>query len=144
MHRVNGMSITVTDSPPDGMFQAIFRNLRTSSMALAGPVDHRLLAIPLLDSAGAIAGGLWGCTAATWLMVEMLFVPDTARGRGTGGTLMRAAEREAVARGCGNAMVDTINPDAARFFERLGFVRFGTLEDFPPGHQRMFYQKRLS
>lgn len=136
--------LVATDSPPDEMFGTIFRNLRASSLAATGPAEHRLLAIPLLDDAGAVAGGLWGCTVATWLIIEMLFVPEASRCCGTGFALLRAAEREAVARGCRNAMLDTISPDAARFFERLGFARFGTLEDFPPGHRRMFYRKSLA
>ena len=132
-----------TESPPDGTFQAIFQHLRASSTAITGPVDHRLLAIPVLDKAGVVAGGLWGCTVATWLIVEMLFVPEAERCRGMGSTLMRTAEQEAVARGCRGAMVDTVSPHAAQFFERLGFVPFGALDDFPPGHRRIFYRKRL-
>lgn len=35
------------------------------------------------------------------------------------------------------------NPDARRLYERLGFVVFGELVDFPAGHTRYFLQKRF-
>jgi GNAT superfamily N-acetyltransferase len=88
------------------------------------------------------AGGLWGVTHHGWLYVQMLLVPEAARGTGLGTRLMRAAEAMAVQRGCHAAWVDT-QFGARGFYERLGYAVFGELRDFPPGFTRSFLHRRL-
>jgi GNAT superfamily N-acetyltransferase len=95
------------------------------------------------DADGAMIGGLWGRTGWEWLTVELIFVPDSLRGRGIAGRLIAMAEEEALRRGCHSAWLDTLNPDALSLYERLGYVRFGELADFPSGRSRYFLQKKL-
>jgi GNAT superfamily N-acetyltransferase len=61
-------------------------------------------------------------TAKPTLYMKELFVAEGARGRGVGESLMRAAAREAVQRGCGAIKwtVANWNHDGQRFYERLG------------------------
>jgi GNAT superfamily N-acetyltransferase len=61
-------------------------------------------------------------TARPTLYIKELFVADAARGGGVGERLMRAAARDAVARGCGAMrwQVARWNAEAMRFYERLG------------------------
>jgi len=56
---------------------------------------------------------------------------------------MDRAEAIARAHGCVGIWLDTFSFQARGFYEKLGFAVFGTMEDFPPGHQRFFLQKRL-
>jgi GNAT superfamily N-acetyltransferase len=91
-----------------------------------------------------IVGGLWGRTAGGWLAVELIFVPEPLRGRGLATRLVTMAESEALARGCHSAWLDTLNPDALRLYERLGYRRFGELKDYPRGGSRYFLQKELT
>lgn len=130
-----------SDAPEPGTFEAIFRALEASSRPLIGPLDRRLLVIPISDDAGRVAGGFWGSTLFQWLQVEMLFVPQPLRGLGVGSALMALAERDARARGCLGACVDTFSFQAAGFYEKVGFTRFGVLDDFPPGHSRLYFRK---
>jgi GNAT superfamily N-acetyltransferase len=109
-----------------------------------GPAKPRLLVIPMRDTAGAVIGGLWGVTLFRWLEVEMLFVPVSMRGKGVGSALMVAAETEARCRNCLGIMVDAFSFQAAPFYRKIGFSLFGTLDDCPSGHQRLFFQKRLT
>ena len=135
--------LTAQDAPPPGMFEAMYAALDACSRPLIGPAQPRLLVIPLHDDAGSVAGGLWGYTLFSWLHVQMLFVPEPLRGLGVGSALMAAAETEAQARGCRGAHVDTFSFQAAPFYRKLGFSLFGRLADCPPGHERLFFQKRL-
>jgi hypothetical protein len=57
---------------------------------------------------------------------------------------MSRAESEAVARGCHGAWLDTFEFQARPFYERLGYVCFGELEDYPVGSARYFMRKLLS
>lgn len=107
-------------------------------------MDARAFALLLKDPAGAIIGGLWGRTAWTWLHTDLLFVPTSLRGRGHGADLVARAEKEAVARGCRGAWVDTFSFQARGFYERLGYRVVGTIDDQPPGHSRHFLTKPLA
>jgi hypothetical protein len=52
-------------------------------------------------------------------------------------------EVEAILRGCHSAFLDTFSYQARPFYEKLGYEVFGTLNDYPRGHQRFYMQKRL-
>lgn len=136
-------ALAPSDRAEPGMFEAIYHALDASSAAVIGPVRPRLLAIPLRAGDGAVEGGLWGCTACRWLHVEMLIVPESRRGQGLGTALMAAAEAEARRRGCIGGHVDALSFQAEPFYRRLGYSVFGVLEDFPPGHRRIFFRKRF-
>jgi GNAT superfamily N-acetyltransferase len=103
------------------------------------------LAIALHDPAGdAVVGGLWGRTAGGWLAIELVYVPESLRGQGIATRLVAMAEREALERGCHSAWLDTLNREALRLYERLGYRRFGELKDYPRGGSRYFLQKQLT
>ena len=133
----------VSDTPDAGTFEAIFEALEATSRPLVGPARPRLLVIPIRDDNGMVAGGLWGHTVFAWLHVQMLVVPEKLRGLGIGSALMAAAEAAARERGCLGVYVDTFSFQAVPFYRKLGFTPFGVLDDFPPGHHRVFFRKRL-
>jgi hypothetical protein len=54
-----------------------------------------------------------------------------------------AAEAEAVAAGCTDAVLDTFSFQARRFYEWHGYHVYATLEGYPPGHRQLFLHKRL-
>lgn len=144
-----------SDCPAPGTFEAIFRALDADCEPLIGRMQSRLLVIPLHDvrrrqtasdpsaDEPSVTGGLWGRTLFEWLHIEMLFVPEPMRGRGVGAALVASAEREARTRGCRSVLVDTFSFQAAPFYRKLGFMLFGVLPDFPPGHERLYFRKHL-
>ena len=131
------------DTPPAGTHDAIFRALDASSRELIGPMLPSLLVIPIHDDAGVVAGGFWGCTLFRWLHVQLLFIPETLRGRGIGSALMASAETEARKRGCIGSHVTSFSFQAAPFYAKLGYTPFGQLDDYPPGHNLLFLRKRF-
>jgi GNAT superfamily N-acetyltransferase len=132
-----------SDSPAPGTFEAIFQALDASSQSQIGAAQPRLLVIPVRDDDGSVTGGLWGYTSFQWLHVQMLFVPPPLRGRGVGSTLMASAELEARRRGCRGIYVDAFSFQASDFYQKIGFTVFGVLADFPPGYDRLYFQKRF-
>ena len=57
--------------------------------------------------------------------------------------VMHLAEQEAIRRNCIGALVDTYSYQAQGFYEKLGYCRFGEVADCPPGHSRIFLEKRF-
>ncbi len=97
----------------------------------------------LRDSAGQVVGGLIGGWRWRWLYVDKLWVHERHRGSGAGSRLLQAAEAEALAAGCTDAVLDTFSFQAQPFYERNGYTVYATLEGFPPGHRQFFLHKRL-
>ncbi|MER8384481.1 GNAT family N-acetyltransferase [Mesorhizobium sp. M0166] len=109
-----------------------------------GASGRKALAVFVRDERGAIVAGISGYTAWGWLYVQWLWVDERLRGQRMAGRMLEAAEREAMARGCHGAWIDTFNPKAAKAYERQGYQSFGVLADFPMGRSRIFLQKRLA
>jgi len=107
------------------------------------PRNHRSLTLFVRNGEGRVVGGLVGTTVWGWLQVTQLWVDDAIRGAGHGTALMRAAEAEAVRRGCHHALLDTFDFQARGFYERLGYEVLGEVRDFPRGHTRFFMRKML-
>jgi GNAT superfamily N-acetyltransferase len=122
---------------------AVFQGLRTFNRANAVDPERMPLVLSAAGADGAIVGGLVGDTAWRWLFVNLLWVDEAHRGGGIGRRLLRAAEAEARSRNCTGAYLDTFDFHARPFYEGEGYTLFGTLEGYPPGHQRFYMQKRL-
>ena len=135
--------IMLTDSPEAHVGEAIRGPLVRFNAARVGNAEGwRRLAITLSHpETNEIMGGLWGETMYSRLHVDLLFVPESLRRTGIGRRLMADAEAEAARRGCHGAWLDTYSFQARGFYERIGYVVFGTIDDYPPGHRRFFLSK---
>ena len=133
----------VLETDPDAALRArILEPLAAHNEAAAGPGNFGLLAITVRDPRGEVVGGLWGRTGFGFLFVELLAL-GRAKGSGLGREVMRLAEAEARRRGLHGIWLDTWTFQAPDFYPKLGFVECGRITDYPPGHDRIFYVKRL-
>ncbi|TGQ52655.1 GNAT family N-acetyltransferase [Mesorhizobium sp. M1C.F.Ca.ET.193.01.1.1] len=136
------LEITAEPLPRDLAF--VGESLTAFNDGDVGVSGRKTLAVFVRDDAGAIVAGISGYTAWGWLYVQWLWVDEKLRGRRIAAGMLEAAEREALARGCQAAWIDTFNPTAAKVYQRQGYQPFGTLADFPVGRNRIFLQKKLS
>jgi GNAT superfamily N-acetyltransferase len=136
-------SIRLTDVADPAIRDAIAGPLRAYNAEKTGREGPRPLVLVLSHSDGHAIGGLWGRTAYGWLIVELLFVPETLRGKGVGAELMSLAEHEATSRGCHSVLLDTFEFQARGFYESLGYVCFAELSDHAPELSRYFMKKVL-
>lgn len=134
--------LSVEQAPDARDISALVRQLVSYNDSKAEREDYRPLAVFLRDAEGQVVGGVLGHTHWGWLFVSHLWVAPHLRGAGYGERILSAAEREAVARGCRHAHLDTFSFQARPFYERLGYELFGELEDYPAGHTRYFLRKR--
>jgi GNAT superfamily N-acetyltransferase len=108
------------------------------------PSNSELFNVVLRDEGGTLIGGAICFVKWNWLCVEDLWVSEACRGQGHGRTLMEAAERFGVEKGCTNSRLDTATFQARPFYEKLGYTVFGTIHDYPPGHSVFYMQKSLT
>jgi GNAT superfamily N-acetyltransferase len=125
--------------------EAILKPLRAYNLSHTGDMAFETVGILLrVPVTLEVVGGLYGKISYGWMFIELLSIPDEMRTQGAGTRLMNAAEDLARQRGCGGIWLDTFSFQAPGFYRKLGFSEFGHIADYPAGHQRHFFQKRLA
>ena len=129
--------------------QLVAYNKRQSSLVRQRFEPDNLRARPLAVYAYQDGRLIGGCTGSTedlwrWLTIDLMWVDDAARGRGLGSELLRAAEADALRRGCRWAKLNTWDFQAPEFYERCGYQEYGREVDYPPGHTNFLFRKDLA
>lgn len=137
------VSIEVSEKPTAEALDLISKGLTSFNEADVGPADRRPLAVLVNDADQSLVAGISGYTAWGWLYVQWLWVAEEKRGQQMAAHMLAAAEKEARARGCHGAYIDTFNPHALHVYQKAGYTVFGTLPNFPPGRTRSFLSKDL-
>jgi ribosomal protein S18 acetylase RimI-like enzyme len=133
----------LTDDPSHEDMQFVEEQINAHNTVRTGRRDFRPLGVFLRDDQHNIVAGLSGFTWAGWLEIKFLWVREDLRGRGHGRRLIEAAEAEARTRRCQHVWLDSYTFQAPTFYQRLGYQVFGTLQDYPPPHGRVFLTKTL-
>lgn len=141
---MSNFTITVETQPKAEERRKIFDELHRFSASQTNDSGLQSLTVLLRDAEDNVVGGLLGETYWGWFNVEQMWIEESLRKQGYGAKLLSAAEKEAVARGCVAAFLDTFSFQALEFYRKFGYEVFGTLENFPPGHKRFFMKKSLS
>ena len=110
---------------------------------VTGYFDARLLGGRTSNEAGELVGAFNGYTWGGCCVIAHVWVRSSDRGRGLGRILMRAAEEEAMRRGCEQVVLSTHSFQAPAFYERLGYERQAVIPGQPKGHADLVYVKRL-
>jgi ribosomal protein S18 acetylase RimI-like enzyme len=120
----------------------VIRGLMAFNNGVLGKSKYKSLTVTLRQGRD-IVGGLTGWTWAGWLYVELLWIGEKYRGKGFGRSLMAEAEAEARKRGVENVFLSSFTFQAPKFYKKLGYREFGTLENYPLGHACVWLQKAL-
>ncbi|RMN95808.1 GCN5-related N-acetyltransferase [Pseudomonas cannabina] len=140
-----GIHIDVNTNPTEEDRLAILEPLKRFNADQAGDGRSEKVAMFIRDDeTGEVVGGLHARLLFEWLFIDLLVVPEQARGQGMGSRLMQMAEDLAVEKACVGIWLDTFDFQAPDFYRRHGYTEFGQIDDYPRGHKRFFFQKRLS
>ena len=123
--------------------QIIRDGLTDYNLQFAPDAQYKSLNIFLRATDGHVVGGLIGNTAWGWLYISLFWIDERVRRSGYGGKMLTMAEQEALQRGCHHSHLDSLNFQITSFYEKQGYALWGELDDFPSGHKRYFYQKKL-
>ncbi len=130
-------------NPPEILAQFIRDGVDNHNIALLDEPEYFRVCFWLRGESGDVLGGLLGLGWARAFTVQYLWVSRELRGHGHGAALLRAAEEHAAARGCLSVQLDTHSFQAPGFYKKQGYEVVGEARDFPPGHSKLFLQKRL-
>lgn len=137
--------LEITDKIDAEAESALNAGLAANAVAQnAPPFEATPLQILRRDETGKIVAGLTGKTFWNWLYIDILWVDEALRGRDVGSKLVRAAEEEAVRRGCHSAYLWTESFEGPAFYPKLGYEKFVTKTDFPIGFSRIGFMKRFA
>lgn len=139
------MRIERLDQPTDQDRLAILNPLLAYSESKVNNPYFQNFALVVRDEhSDEILGGLYAKISYQWLYVELLSVPEQARGQGVGTRLMHMVEELAREKDCTGIWLGTFDFQAPQFYKKLGFTQYGQIDDYPPGHCQHFFQKRLN
>lgn len=132
------------ENPADADVHFLDDRINEYNFETTGITDGKIVSYFVRDDADEIIAGLYGWTWGGTCEVRYLWVRADYRKRGYGDALMAAAEREAIARGCSQMVLDTHSFQAPRFYQRLGFEIIGVHRDYPRDHQKLYLRKQLT
>lgn len=92
-----------------------------------------------------IVGGLisyidWG----RWLYLDTIWVDANYRKQGIGRSLVTFVEQKAKNKGIKRARLCTFDFQALPFYQKLGYVIYGKLKDYPEGHTLYYLKKNVA
>ena len=141
---MSSYEITFEEHPAEADLQILDKGLEQHMESLFANSGNHPLTFFLRDEKDRIVGGVHGNYGKFgWLYIGALWVSEKARGKEYGTQLMLRIEEAAIKAGCINAYLDTFSFQAPAFYKKLGYTRFGELEDFPAGHSKIFFRKSL-
>ena len=91
----------------------------------------------------AVGGVLSGIVYWNGLEIKILWVKKEYRNKGLGSRLLRHVESIAISKGATVSMVDTFDFQAEEFYIKNEYKEIGKIDNFPEGHQRIYFSKRL-
>jgi GNAT superfamily N-acetyltransferase len=143
MNKSSTLVISLEDNPPSQDVMYVQNCLQEFNLLHAPADNYQPMQIFLRTEEKTILGGLLGETYWGWLHISYLWIDESLRKQGFGKQIMQIAEQEAMRRGCHSVHLDTMSFQALPFYEGLGYSVFGTLNDLPAGHKRIFLMKTL-
>jgi GNAT superfamily N-acetyltransferase len=130
--------------PGDALTRFLSDHVNNLNFARTGTATWHPVGYFLKNPRGEWLAGLTGYVWGGWLHVNLVWVTESLRGQRHGSRLMDAAEAFAAEHGCLGVTLETHSFQAPGFYAKRGYEVFGTLEDYPPGHSKLFLRKRLA
>jgi GNAT superfamily N-acetyltransferase len=136
------IDLAVRDAAADHERAAVLNGILAYNREVGG-LSPGVDLVVMARAGEAFAGGLIGETGNGTAFIELLYVAEPFRGTGLGSRLLDAAEEEARRRGMAQVYLDTFTFQAPGFYAKRGYVEFGRLTHYSPGHDRTWLRKAL-
>jgi GNAT superfamily N-acetyltransferase len=137
------LEIVFDPLPGEALTRLVTDHVVSLNFVKTGAVDWHPVNFFLRSTRGEWLGGLTGYTWGGWLHVNFLWVSESLRSQGHGTRLMDAAEAMAQEYGAFAATLETFTFQAPDFYAKRGYIVSGRIDDYPPGHAKLYLSKRL-
>src|SRR5215475_9487020 len=135
--------LVVNTEPTPDEVQYLEDRLYEFNSAATGITDGEWLAIFVRDAGDRIVAGICGNTWGGCAEIRQFWVDESLRGQGLGTKLLKAAEDEALRRGCRQILLQTFDFQAPDFYVKHGFEIVAEVVDHPHGHMNLLMRKQL-
>jgi GNAT superfamily N-acetyltransferase len=95
------------------------------------------------ENGDEIAGILSGIGYWQGLEIKIIWVAEPYRNKGIGTLILKHVEKIARDKGATVSMLDTFDFQAEGFYLKNGYEPIGEIKNFPDGHKRIYFSKRL-
>jgi GNAT superfamily N-acetyltransferase len=123
--------------------KAIGHGLVAFNLRTVGYTHGRLVTVSLRDDADQIIGGATGHSRGPTAFLELLWIEDAHKGKGTGTKLLAAFEAECRRLRARQIYLDTYSFQAKPFYEKNGYEELGRIEGYFEGVDRYWMIKAL-
>lgn len=137
------MQLIYDPLPDDALICFVSDNVVNVNIARTGKSVWHPANFFLKNSRGECLGSVLAYVWGGWLHVNFLWVTEHLRGQGWGSRLMNEVEAFARERGASAATLETFTMQAPDFYVKRGYAVFGRIDEYPPGHAKLFLSKRL-
>jgi GNAT superfamily N-acetyltransferase len=97
-----------------------------------------------LDERDDIKAALTADILWDWIYIDELWICPELRGEGLGRRLMHLAEEFAISHKIQGIWLWTQSWQADGFYRHLGYSQFTRFDDFPKGHSRIGFRKKMT
>ncbi len=140
---MENLEIIFNPLPDDALNRLLFDHIFGFNQTKTGESEWHPVGFFLKSPRGEWLGGISGYIWGGWLHVNLLWVSEFLRGQRYGTRLMEAAEDLAKQRGAFGATLETHTFQAPDFYAKRGYSVSGRIDDYPPGHAKLFLTKRF-
>ena len=127
---------------PEDDLQVIAEGVFSHGRAQARDGNAEPIACLVRDGPRVVAGGT-GRTEYRRLFVSYLWVAEDLRRQGLARRILQALEFEAVHRGCGDALIETLDDGVAALYGRLGYRSVAVVSGYVGPFNRHILVKSL-
>jgi ribosomal protein S18 acetylase RimI-like enzyme len=137
------LTIAIEKSPDDKDFAWIQKNLIDHNEHLVGPENHERILLSARNGDDTLVGGLIASIFWDTLHIDIIWTDPEYRKLGVASALLFEAESEAVRRNCILAILDSFDFQAPEFYVKRGYEQVGRIDDYPKGHTKYIFRKKL-
>ena len=131
-------------NPEQEVIDLLGKGIDEYNIAKTGITGNTDLTCLVRDEKENVIGGVHGnYNSSGWLFINAIWVAEEYRSAGMGSALLNCIEKEAKRKGCVHSYLNTIEFQAPRFYIKLGYNVFATLENFHQGFSKYFLRKDL-
>lgn len=136
------IQITATTNPQNDDMKIIDQGILEYNLQKIGRQKYTPIA-SFAKIEDQIIGGITGNLFWNYLYIDLMWIHEDHRGKGTGRRLIDAVENLAVENGIFRSHLCTASFQSLGFYEKCGYAIFGKLDDMPEGETEYFLYKKL-